>query len=158
MRKVVSMLLFVAGAGLPGGLLPAQTKSDFSGNWKLNASKSDFGLMPAPDSITEKIVHQDPSLRVDYAQTGGTGDLTSNLVYTTDGKECVNHLGDNEFKSKLRWDDAELVAETTGSFDGNEFTAKDRWSLTDGGKSMTVARHVSADGADFDMKMVFDKQ
>jgi hypothetical protein len=140
------------------GLLPAQAKSDFSGTWKIDAAKSDFGPMPPPDSIVEKIVHEDPSLKVNFVQTGGTGDMTYDLVYTTDGKECVNHPGGNEFKSTLKWEGDDLIADTTGSFDGTDFTAKDRWTLSDGGKSLTVQRRVSVGGTDFDMKLVFAKQ
>ena len=45
------------------GLVQAQAKTDFSGTWKLNTGKSDFGPMPPPDSMTQKITHQDPSLK-----------------------------------------------------------------------------------------------
>jgi hypothetical protein len=136
----------------------AQAKSDFSGTWKINAGKSEFGPMPPPDSMTQKIVHEDPSLKVNIVQTGGGGDMTYDMAYTTDGKECVNHLGDNEFKSTLKWDGDDLVTDTKGSFDGNAFTAKDRWTLSDGGKTMTMQRHISTDGGDFDIKLVFEKQ
>jgi hypothetical protein len=84
--------------------------------------------------------------------------MNYDLVYTTDGKECVNHMGDNEIKSTLKWEGDDLVADSKGSFDGNDFTAKDRWSLSDGGKTMTVQRHISTAGGDFDMKLVFEKQ
>jgi hypothetical protein len=85
--------------------------------------------------------------------------MTYDMVYTTDGKECVNHMGgDNEIRTMLKWDGDDLVGDSKGSFEGNEFTAKDRWTLSDGGKTMSVTRHISAGGADFDMKLVFDKQ
>lgn len=51
-----------------------------------------------------------------------------------------------------------MVGDTTGNFDGNEFTATDRWSLSDGGKTMTVKRHIAVGGDEFDMKLVFVKQ
>jgi hypothetical protein len=141
------------------GLVQAQAKSDFSGTWKANAAKSDFGPMPPPDSMTQKIVHADPSLKVNVAQTGGGGDMTYDMVYTTDGKECVNHMGgDNEIRTSLKWEGDDLVGDSKGSYEGNDFTAKDRWTLSDGGKTMTLQRHISAGGTDFDMKLVFDKQ
>jgi hypothetical protein len=140
------------------GLASAQAKSDYSGTWKANPSKSDFGPMPAPDSLTEKIVHEDPSLKINVVQTGGQGDQTYDMVYTTDGKECVNHPGGNEFKTTLNWEGDDLVANTKGSFDGNEFTAKDHFTLSDGGKTLTVTRHISTGMGEFDMKIVLDKQ
>jgi hypothetical protein len=149
------LLLFLLAAL---ALAPAQAKSDFSGTWKANAAKTDFGPMPPPDSMVEKIVHQDPSLKVNIAQTGGQGDMTYDMIYTTDGKECVNSFMGNDFKTAVKWDGDDLVADTKGSFDGNDFTAKERWVLSDGGKTMTVTRHIATGGGDFDMKLVFDKQ
>jgi hypothetical protein len=141
------------------GLVQAQAKTDFSGTWKLNPSKSDFGQMPAPDSITEKITHQDPSLKANVATTGGMqGDMTYDMSYTTDGKECVNHIGDNELKSTLKWDSDDLVVESKGSFGGDEFTAKGRWSLSSDGKTLTVTQHFTSAMGEGDVKEVFDKQ
>jgi len=140
------------------GLLQAQAKSDFSGTWKMNTAKSDFGPAPAPDSIVMKIAHDDPSLKANVAQTGGSGDMTYDMVYTTDGKECVNHPGGNEMKSTLKWEGDDLAIDTKGSFNGMDFTAKDHWTLSDGGKTMTIQRHASAAGGEFDMKLVLDKQ
>jgi hypothetical protein len=140
------------------GLGQAQAKSDFSGTWKMNLSKTDYGPLPPPDTLIEKIVHDDPSLKVNIVQTGGTGDANYDQAYTTDGKESVNHMGDNEFKTTLRWDGDDLVGDTKGTYDGNEFTSKDHWALSDGGKTMTLQRHISASGSDFEMKFVFDKQ
>ena len=37
--------------------LPALAKPDFTGDWKLNTSKSTFGDVPGPDSMTIKIAH-----------------------------------------------------------------------------------------------------
>jgi hypothetical protein len=154
-----TLRLFSLGlATLALGLVQAQAKSDFSGTWKINAGKTDFGPMPPPDSMTQKIVHADPSLKVNIVETGGSGDMTYDQAYTTDGKECVNHMGDNEFKTTLKWEGDDLVGDTKGAYDGNEFTAKDRWSLSDGGKTMILQRHISTGGGDFDMKLVFDKQ
>lgn len=153
-RKLFLLLFLVAVVGLVG----AQAKSDFSGTWKVNASKTDFGPMPPPDSMVEKIVHQDPSLKVNIAQTGGSGDMTADMAYTTDGKVCVNNFVGNEFKTTVKWEGDDLVADTKGSFDGNDFTSQEHWVLSDGGKTLTVSRHIATGGGDFDMKLVFDKQ
>jgi len=141
------------------GLVQAQAKTDFTGTWKLNTAKSDFGPLPPPDSRTDKITHQDPSLKANVATTGGMqGDMTYDVSYSTDGKECVNHVGANEFKSTLNWDGDELVVDTKGSFGGNEFTSKGRWSLSSDGKTLSIAQHLSSAMGETDVKLVFDKQ
>lgn len=151
-------LLCLALLMLALGLVQAQAKTDYSGTWKMNTAKSDFGPAPAPDSIVMKIAHDDPSLKANVAQTGGSGDMTYDMVYTTDGQECVNHPGGNEMKSTLKWEGDVLTIDTKGSFSGMDFTAKDHWTLSDGGKTMTIQRHASAAGGEFDMKLVMEKQ
>jgi hypothetical protein len=152
--RLFSVALFT----LALGLVQAQAKSDFSGTWKLNTTKSDFGPLPAPDSLTEKIAHADPSLKVNIAQTGGTGDRTYDVSYTTDGKECSNQVGDNEFKSTLQWDADDLSISTKGSFSGTDFTSKDRWNLSADGKTLTITRHITSAMGEADMKEVLEKQ
>jgi hypothetical protein len=51
-KRILTTLAVLALAALP-----ALAKPNFSGDWKLNASKSTFGQMPAPDSMTYKITH-----------------------------------------------------------------------------------------------------
>lgn len=157
--RYVTRLLSLAVLTAAFGLLQAQAKSDFSGTWKIDMAKSDFGPLPAPDSITEKITHQDPSLKANIASTGGMqGDVAYDVAYTTDGKECVNKVGENEFKSTLKWDGDDLVVDTKGSFGGNDFTSKDRWNLSSDGKTLTVTRHLTSAMGEADMKEVFAKQ
>jgi hypothetical protein len=141
------------------GLVQAQAKSDFTGTWKINPSKSDFGPMPPPDSVTEKITQQDPDIKANVVTKGGAqGDMTYDVSYNTEGKETTNTVAGNEFKSTAKWDGADLSIDTKGSFSGTEFTSKDRWTLLDDGKTLSVSRHISSAMGDADMKMVFEKQ
>ncbi len=140
------------------GLVQAQAKPNFSGTWKMNASKSDFGPIPAPDSQTQKINHEDPSLKLNIAESGQMGDMNFDLSYTTDGKECTNTIAGNEFKSVLKWEGDDLVIDTKGSFNGTDFTAQDRWALSGDGKTLTVQRHLSSAMGEADQKVLFEKQ
>lgn len=152
-------LLSLALLTMALGFVQAQAKSDFTGTWKVDTAKSDFGPIPAPDSLTETIVHQDPSLKATIASTGGMqGDMKYDVAYTTDGKECVNKVGENEFKSTLKWDGDDLVVETKGSFGGNDFTSKDRWNLSADGKTLTVTRHLASAMGEADVKEILVRQ
>lgn len=140
-------------------VVQTQAKSDFSGTWKINTSKSDFGPMPPPDSITQKITHADPDIKANVVSTGGPmGDMTYDTAYRTDGKETTNSMGGNEFKSTAKWEGDELVIDTKGKFNDTEFTSTDRWALSSDGKTWTVSRHISSAMGEADMKMVFEKQ
>jgi hypothetical protein len=67
-------------------------------------------------------------------------------------------MGGNEIKSTAKWDGDDLVVESKGSFGGTDFTAKDRWTLSSDGKTLTRASHFSSSMGEADMKVVFDKQ
>ena len=140
------------------GLVQGQAKSDFSGTWNLDTSKSDFGPLPSPDSMTETIVHKDPSLKVSLTQTGGLGDITMDLSYTTDGAECVNHVRQSEIRSILRWDGDDLVVDIKGKYGETDYKSKDRWTLSSDGKTLTITRHVSSPMGEADVKELFVKQ
>ncbi|MDX2152841.1 MAG: hypothetical protein SFV54_19010 [Bryobacteraceae bacterium] len=144
--------LSVAGAGL------SAEKPNFSGEWKLNASKSDFGQMPAPDLMVRKIDHKEPDLTVSTTQKSQMGEFTSEAKYATDGKEYTNKSRGGEAKSVLKWDGDALVITTKRETPNGEITTVDRWTLGDGGKTLNGATKFSSPMGELDIKMVFDKQ
>jgi hypothetical protein len=136
----------------------AFAKPNFSGDWKMNASQSDFGQFPAPSSMTQKITHDDPSLKVVTKMATGNGDFDMEASYTTDGKESANQFGPNQMKSVLKWDGETLIVETKGQFGDSGFTLTDKWDLAAGGKTLTIRRHWASSRGEMDQKIVFDKQ
>jgi hypothetical protein len=131
---------------------------NFSGEWKMNASKSDFGQMPPPSSVVQKITHEDPSLKFSSTWTGDQGEMTIDATYTTDGKECANKSPMGESKSNLKWDGDTLVIETKADFQGNSATITSRWALSEDGKILTEKTHFSGSMGEGDMTVVYDKQ
>jgi hypothetical protein len=152
-RRLLVVLVVLAIAALP--LL---AKPNFAGNWKLNASKSDFGQMPAPDSMTQKIAHEDPNLTVAVKMSTEQGEMEFESKYTTDGKECTNQFGPNPVKSILKYDGETLLIETKGSFGDNPYTMTDKWALSEDGKVLTIQRHFKSDMGEGDQKLVLEKQ
>jgi len=136
----------------------AQAKPNFNGEWKLNASKSDFGMMPAPTSLVLKITHSDPDMKVVRTQVGEQGEFTNESAYTTDGKECVNKSRFGETKSTLKWDGDVLVINSKMDFQGNEVTITEKWSLSEDGKTLTQNRHFSTSQGEGDVRTVLEKQ
>lgn len=138
--------------------VPAYAKSNFTGEWKLNVSKSDFGPMPAPTSMTQTITHEDPKLKVHRKQSGDQGEREDEPDYLTDGTETTNEIRGNPLRSVAKWDGDTLVIETKGSFNGNEFSVTDRWSLSEDGKALTIKRHFSSSMGEGDTTVFLDKQ
>ena len=151
--------IILAGLLLVAVNASAQTKPNFSGDWKLNAAKSTFGAMPAPSSLTEKITHNDPQLKVQTAQSGDFGDFNSDFSFTTDGKECPNSMGaDFHMTSVLKWEGDVLLVDSKMDFQGNAMTGSDKWTLSPDGKTLTVQRHFNGPMGEGDSTIVLDKQ
>jgi hypothetical protein len=136
----------------------AQAAPNLSGEWKLNTSKSDFGPAPAPEMMMRTIKHSEPSLEITTHQKGAQGEITTELKYTTDGKECVNKLPNGEARGRAKWDADTLVVESVRDFQGTELKSKETWELSEAGKILTINNHITLPQGEFDLKLVFDKQ
>ena len=139
----------------------ADAKPDFSGEWKLNVDKSNFGPMPPPESETRTIAHADPALSVKSVRVGGTGDVTTDLKFTTDGKESVNTIktpaGEIEMKTTMNWEGNALVGKSKLAVQGMDITSEDHWEMSEDGKTLTVNQKISTPQGDFEASQVYDK-
>jgi hypothetical protein len=131
---------------------------NFSGEWKLNSAKSDFGEFPGPEAMSQTVNHQEPSLKVATKMSTPNGEFDWEASYTTDGKECINEFGPGTMKSVLKWDGDTLVIESKGNFGDSEVMMADKWALSGDGKTLTVQRHFSSSRGEMDQKIVLDKQ
>jgi hypothetical protein len=133
-------------------------KSNYSGTWKLNVGKSDFGVLPPPDSRTDIIDHKDPAMKVATTQDGAQGKQDYTMTITTDGKEATNNPGGMELKSTATWEGSNLAVNTKLKFQDNDVAIKTVWILSDDGKTMTQNAHFTSAMGEFDQKMIFEKQ
>lgn len=133
----------------------AAGKPDFSGEWKLNADKSDFGPVPAPSSQLHKIDHKEPVFKLVTMQSAADGDTTINATYTTDGKESKSDYRGMETVSVAKWDGEVLVVNTKVESIGA--TINGRWQLAGDGKTLTTVTKISTGQGDFEIKSVFEK-
>jgi hypothetical protein len=155
MSRIAS--LAVALVLVAAGTASAQA-TNFSGDWKLNVQASDFGGMPAPSSMTQKITHAEPSLKVVSSQVSDFGNIDSDFTFTTDGNPCENKVMDFLVKSTLKWDGPALVINSTMDLQGSPATMIDKWTLSPDGKQIVVNRHFEGPMGAGDGKLVFDKQ
>lgn len=140
--------------------LPALSadKPDFSGVWKMNNDKSDFGPIPKPDKYESKINHKDPELKVSTTQSGEQGEMTVDVVFSTDGNETSNKIGPGEMKSKGRWEGKILVIDSKLDFQGNEIGISEKWNLSEDGKTIVIDRVINSPQGDLAIKATLEKQ
>ncbi len=104
-KKVLVSVAMMALAALP-----ALAKPNFSGDWKLNTTKSTFGDIPGPDSMSYKVTHDDPKFTSHSKQSGQMGEIEMSTTCTTDSKECTSEgFQGSPIKNVMKWDGDVLV-------------------------------------------------
>lgn len=140
----------------------AAAKPDFSGSWKTNASKSDFGPMPPPEKWDMEVDHKDPAIKVKTTMANQMGERTNEAAYTTDGAETTVGEGPAATKATVTWEGDAIVFKTTrkANMQGEEIEIKgvEKWSLSGDGKTITVDMTLTAPMGEFQMKRVMEKQ
>lgn len=140
------------------GLTFAQAKPDFSGEWKMNSEKTNYGMIPKPEKMVRKIEHADPNLSIASTQSGPRGEISSQLKLVINGKEQINKIGNAEIKITPRWDGAVLRIDSKRPFQDAELVTQEKWMLSEDGKMLTIATHIIAPKGAVDITVVLDKQ
>jgi hypothetical protein len=155
-RRIVLGVLALTVAAI------AADKPDFTGTWKLDATKSDFGQMPAPEKMERVIDHKDPAIKIKTTQSSPNGDRTMDTEYTLDGKEQKQETPRGVVMYTPKWEGNVVVIDSkrTMNVQGQqvEITGVERWSLSEDGKTMTVDSKMVAPMGELTMKAVFGKQ
>jgi hypothetical protein len=149
-------------------------KPNFSGSWTFNQQKSDLGQQAgggggrgfgggAGGNLT--IRHDGNNLVVDRIIMRQGEERTNTSKYTLDGKETENTMGNRgSSKSVAKWsaDNKSLTISTTSSFEMEGQTRESKnneiWTLTDGGKTLTINSTRATPQGERKMKLVYDKK
>ena len=153
MKKLFLVVLVVCFA-----VRAQDAKPNFSGTWELQVDKSDFGPLPAPQAQTTIVDHKEPNLKVTITAKTQQGERTSVRNLTTDGQENTNTVGATTIRSKTRWVEKELVTEATFEAQAGKIQTKDRWQLSDEGKTFTIDRTLSSEMGEATQKWVYSKK
>ena len=154
--KRLSAGVLAAAIALAAGPATAQQKPNFSGDWKINQTKSNFGGVPAPDTFTRKIVHAEPSIAIDEEQATPIGLQQSQRKMTTDGKDSFFSVSGADVKANAKWDGSTLVVVT--NVEVASIVYNDRMSLSPDGKTLTSTVRLDTPQGSVDVVVVFEKQ
>ncbi|MGO4884949.1 MAG: hypothetical protein ACLP59_29640 [Bryobacteraceae bacterium] len=139
-------------------LSSASTEPNFTGEWKMDPSRSSFSPLPAPDSLVRRIVHQGSHLKIATTQWGQQREITTELSYTTDGKRCKNIIRGEDVSGSAHWSGAQLVIESAREVQGMQIGQRETWTLSDDGQTLTIVNHVQTPQAAFDITIVLERQ
>ena len=176
-RAIIVTVALAAFIALPAAGW-AQAKPDFSGNWTMDAAKSD----PAParggggggapgagggggggargggrgggGGVPMAMTVKQTATTLTIESAGFQG-ATQTLTYKLDGTESVNTMGQGEAKSKAVWNGATLTITTTRDVGGNTITTKDVYSM-DGANLVRTNTNTTPAG-DVTRKVVYTK-
>lgn len=151
------LISFVSSPGWSQGAKP-----DFTGKWSLDAAKSDFGQMPAPDSIVHDIDHKEPNVKITTTQKSTAGETSNTRTFSTDGKESTNKISmmgaEYPVATSAKWEGQSLAVSASFDAQGNAIQLNDTWALSPDGKVLTIARVAKTPQGDFTTKSVYNKQ
>lgn len=131
---------------------------NLTGDWKLNLQKSQYGPIPTPVEVMRKIKLDGVNLSMHTEQKTVQRDSSSDLKYTTDGKECVNKVTNGDAKGTARWEGDTLIIESSQMNGPQELKSREVWNLSSDGKTLTIQTHLTLPQGGVDVKQVFDRQ
>ena len=140
-----------------GAINAVCAEPNFTGEWKMNPTRSNFAPLPAPDRLVRKIVQHDTHLKIRTTQFGQQREIVTDLAYTTDGAECKNVIRGQEFTGNARWDGDTLVIESKREVQGMEIAQREKWDLSGDGQTLTIVNHVETPQSAFDITIVLEK-
>ena len=161
MKRILTLSLLLAVAVTT--VSSAQgAKPDFSGSWKFDLAKSDFGQQPPPEALALVVVHKEPAVKISSTQTVGGTTTVNERNLTTDGKPNLNKLksmmGDQEVTSTSKWAGAALKTTYTLQIQGMANPTVETWELVSP-KVMTVTRKLTVpEQGELVIKVVYNKQ
>ena len=148
--------------------MPSPDHTDFSGQWKLNESKSDFGQF-GPRFAAKSIQIQQTADSVTFVKNVTTfngDDVTRTETLSFDGKETESAMGfgNSKKKSTAKWSDdgkTLFVSYTLYlDFNGqtNEVPGTETWTKSEDGKSISLKTESSGPQGEFSTTAVYDKE
>jgi hypothetical protein len=168
LMKVLSLTMMMAFI-MPAMVNAQAGKTNFSGNWTMNADKSTMpdggqGGGPRMGGGNLVVTQAANALTVERTRTGRDGQpVTTTMKYTLDGKECVNSSPRGESKSTATWsaDGKSLTISTNMKMDFNgearEMKSSEVWTLTDA-KTLSVKSTRTGRNGDVKMTIIYDKK
>src|ERR1700754_1558546 len=149
-------LMFIVTASLR-----AEESPDFSGTWKLNVAKSDYGDLQGPESRTDVIEQHGGRISESVTAEGRHRKQQYTLSFATDGSETAlppdTRMGTVTILTvSARWRENALAVTQHLKFQGAALIAIHTYLLSDDGKTLTMKLSLNG-GSRTDATFVFDR-
>jgi hypothetical protein len=122
-------------------------KVNFSGLWKVDSLKSNFGRFVVP--VTLKIVQTTDTISIGKTYHRGPGDtLSFTYKLSLDGKTMTDTKGTAKSSQSIKWSGQSLFETSSAHEDTHNTTyqATETWTVSPGRRTLTIDRVVANDG------------
>ena len=133
-------------------------KPNLSGVWRLNIAKSDFGVIPGPESRTDTIVHSEPALKLSVEENGPQGERNYVLNLMNDGNEAPVEANGLALKITNTWEGSALVSMIKLKIQEQDINIKQITTLSADGKTLTNKNHIVSAMGEMDQTEIYDKR
>ncbi len=122
----------------------AQVRPDFSGTWRLDLAKSDYGDLQGPEARTDVIEQHVGRISESVTAEGRHRKQRYTLIFATDGTQTAlppgTRMGSVTILSvSARWQPASLIVTQKLRFQGALFEAANTYTLSANGNTLTIA-------------------
>jgi len=164
LRKVLIGALAVASIASTGF---AQGKPDFSGTWKLNVAKSEFGPVPGPSAQTDVIEQSGQTIKIGVNAETDMGKLQYTQTLTTDGREVTiapdapgAHPNPEVTLQSVSaaWNGSTLDVSQKLTYGSDPVTGVSHYTLSADGKVLTISSDYVSPMGEAERTFVFEKQ
>lgn len=139
-------------------------KTDFSGTWKLDESKTDFGEGRHFAAHQLAVTQNENELKVERSSTGRNGrEFKFTSDYKLDGQQHDLDMGNRTAKVTAEWmnEGKEVQINTKMKFERNgetiEFNSIENWVLSEDGKTLTINLKTKSSRGESQQKLVYTK-
>lgn len=139
------------------GTFASASTPDFSGTWRLNVQRSQYGANP-PARRFDKIQQNTAKLTVRWLESYEFYNRDGNETYSLDGKPFIDDSRQYPITSICKWEGGVLTIEARWRDENGDHVQRDRWSLSDGGKVLTIQRRTEGRGSPGEQTLVFEQQ
>jgi hypothetical protein len=144
---------------LAAALLGGAGHPDFTGVWRQDPARSDFGPGRAPQSYANRIEQSGARLRVVTMLTTADGVAqTYESLYDLDGAETTSTNPRGESRATVHWRDRNLVFDIRSKDGSQDYRMQETWTLSADGRVLTKRRRESDPEGEVDQRFVLEKQ
>jgi hypothetical protein len=137
---------------------PAFARPDYTGEWKLDRSRSDLGPLETLGALVRKVIHDDPRLIIEIEMDRGAGRQSGELRLLTQGEEVSSTIAEEETTGAAQWLGDHLLMTTTREIDGLKIRIDELWTLSADGMTLRIDAVVTTPKGRDELLAIFVKQ